>query len=219
MGSWERNARTSVIEAALWCSLGLLAAPAARWMTRRWPGLLRAASLAPWVYGFGLPFAALMRGAVLPREFGLEGFRAQDWLTGALSATGLVAGVALALRARPTGWDRIDPVDAVLDEARWGLYRAAGMAWISSLVPGAAIGLGLMVLEGYLRAGNRGAPRTWVSSQPLGLLRPAASFLFFILTRNAWLTALAQAGLILALSAFSSPERRNDPRSGSSTEG
>jgi hypothetical protein len=167
----------------------------------------------------GLPFAALMRGAVLPREFGLEGFRAQDWLTGALIAAALVAGAALALRARPTGWDRIDPVDAVLDEARWGLYRAAGMAWTSSVFPGAAIGLGLMVLEGYLHSGTRSVPRIWASSQPLALLRPVASFLFFILTRNAWLTALAQAGLVLALSAFSSPERRNDPRSGSPTEG
>jgi hypothetical protein len=209
-----------MIEAGIWCAAALLAAPAARWVTRRWPWLRRAAPLAPWVYGLGPPFAALMRGAVLPREFGLDGFRPQDWLTGALIAAAVVAGAALALRTRPRGWDRLDPVDATLDEARWGLYRAAGVAWTASMLPGAAIGLGLALVEGYLRSATRGAPRIWASSQPLALLRPVGSFLLFVLTRNIWLTALAQAGLILALSALPSPgSTRNDSRSGSSSEG
>jgi hypothetical protein len=206
-----------MIEAGIWCAAALLSAPAARWVTQRWPWLQKAAPLAPWVYGLGPPFAALMRGAVLPREFGLDGSRPQDWLTGALIAAAVVAGAALALRARPHGWDGLDPVDAVLDEARWGLYRAAGAAWTASVLPGSVIGLALALVEGYLRWGSTGALRIWAASHPLALLRPAGSFLLFVLTRNIWLTALAQAGLILALSALSSPGRnRNDPRSGSS---
>ncbi|MEX0788160.1 MAG: hypothetical protein WD040_05115 [Anaerolineales bacterium] len=203
-----------MIEAGLWCAAALLSAPAARWVTRRWPWLLKAAPLAPWVYGLGPPFAALMRGAVQPREFGLEGFRPQDWLTGALIASAVVAGAALALRTRPTGWERLDPVDAVLDEARWGLYRAAGVAWTAAVLPGATIGLALSLVEAYLRSGTRSRPRIWATSEPLALLRPAGSTLLFILTGNVWLTALAQAGLILALSALSPPgESRDDSRS------
>ena len=209
-----------MIEAGIWCAAALLSAPTAQWVTRRWPWLLRAAPLAPWIYGLGPPFAALMRGAVLPREFGLEGFRPQDWLTGALIAAAVVAGAALALRTRPTGWEQLDAVNAVLDEARWGLYRAAGVAWTASVLPGAAIGLGLSLVEAHLRKGTRGGPRFWAFSESLALLRPAGSTLLFILTRNVWLTALAQAGLILALSALSSAGRgQNDSRSGPSSEG
>ncbi len=197
-----------MIEAGLWCAAGLLAAPVAGWAARRAPALKRAALFAPWIYGLLLPFAALMRGAVTSREFGLSGHAGRDWLIGSLFAGALVAAGAIALHRRTYGWEHLDPVDAVLDEGRWGLYRAWGVAWTSARLPGAAFGLGLALMEGFLRGGGAVRPRAWAAANPLALLRPAASFLFFVLTGNAWLTAIGQAALIVAVGALD--RRRRD---------
>lgn len=197
-----------MIEAALWCAAGLLAAPVAGWAARRLPALKRAAPVGPWIHGLLLPFAALMRGAVTPREFGLSGHAGQDWLIGSLFAGALVAaGAMMAARRRTYGWERLDPVDAVLDEGRWGLYRAWGVAWTSARLPGAAIGLGLALVERYSLSRGAVRPRAWAAANPLALLRPAASFLFFVFTGNAWLTALGQAALIVAVRALSGRRR------------
>jgi hypothetical protein len=203
-----------MLEAAFWCAAGLLAGPVAGWAARRVPALKRAAPLGPWAHGLILPFAALMRGAVTPREFGLSGHAGQDWLIGSLFAGALVAaGAVMALRRRTYGWERLDPVDAVLDEGRWGLYRAWGVAWTSARLPGAAVGLVLALLEGFLRSGGAVRPQAWAAANPLALLRPASSFLFFILTGNAWLTAIGQTVLILAVGVLSG--RRRDTGSAS----
>ncbi|MGH2626405.1 MAG: hypothetical protein ACRDHY_07125, partial [Anaerolineales bacterium] len=127
-----------MIEAALWCAAGIVAGPVAAWAVRRAPGLKRAAPLGPWAHGLLPPFAALMRGAVTPREFGLSGFDGSDWLIGSLFAGALLVAGAAALRRRMYGWERLDPIDAVLDEGRCGLYRASGLAWTSDRLPGAA---------------------------------------------------------------------------------
>jgi len=203
-----------MLEAAFWCAAGLLAGPVTGWAVRRVPALKRAAPLGPWIYGLLLPFGALMRGAVTPREFGLSGHAGQDWLIGSLFAGALVAaGAMLALRRGTYGWERLDPVDALLDEGRWGLYRAWGVALTSARLPGAAIGLALALVEGFLRSGGGLRPRAWVTANPLELLRPASSFLFFVLTGNAWLTAIGQAALIVAVGALSG--RRRDTGSAS----
>lgn len=191
-----------MLEAALWCGAGLLAGPVAAWAARRAPALKRAAPLVPWIDGLLLPFVALMRGAVTPREFGLSGHAGREWLIGSLFAGALVVAGAAALRRRTYGWEHLDPVDAALDEGRWGLYRAAGVAWTSGRLPGAAIGLALAWVEGFLRRGGPVGPRAWAKANPLRLLRPAASFLLFVVTGNAWLTAIGQALLIVAVAAL-----------------
>lgn len=196
-----------MIEAALWCAASLAAGPIAAWAARRSPDLRRAAPLALWIYGLLPPFGALMRGAVTPYEFGLSGLAGADWLIGLLLGSAALAAGALLLRRRTHGWERLDPVDAVLDEGRWGLYRASGVAWTEGRLPGAAVGLALSLAEGYGRLGGGRRPRAWAAAHPLALLRPAASFLFFLLTGNAWLTTLGQAGLILAIQALSRRER------------
>jgi Tfp pilus assembly protein FimV len=65
---------------------------------------------------------------------------------------------------------------------------------------GAAIGLGLSIVEAGLRSGSMSSLMSFARQRPLAFLRPAASFLFFVLTRNAWLTAIGQAALIVAVS-------------------
>lgn len=163
-----------------------------------------ARALAPWVYGLLPAYLALITGAISRRDAGLYGFRALGWLIG-LAADGIALAVfAVGLRSRrgtraaaqTVEAGLPDPLRGALDEPRWALYRAAGRSWIGDATLGVGFGLGCALVEWALtrspwRPEARANPQTW-----LLLARMAASSLFFALSGNLWLTALAQGGLL-----------------------
>jgi hypothetical protein len=145
---------------------------------------------APWAHGFGPAYLALLSGAIRAREAGLLGHAPLAWVGGALACA---VWLWLATFRRPGAVDWPEPNRGVLDEPRWTLYRAAGSQWVGDPQIGGLVGLALALSEWGL--GGRAQGRVeWQT-----LARLASSSLVFALTRNFWLTALAQAGLLILL--------------------
>ena len=191
-------------ESLLWVALALGALPfissiesSAR---ARWPSLWPAAlPIILWIAGLGPAYLALTRGAVLARSFGLYGSRGVfGWVLSAVLCASLV-GAVWALRRRLVAHVTEDEVAGVIqDEARWALYRAAGVLWFGPW--GLLVGMALGGLEWGLRSQPWGATgrsdrRTWQL-----LLRLAISSLLFGLTGNFWLTWCTQTAGWAALS-------------------
>lgn len=145
---------------------------------------------APWAYGFGPAYLALLSGAIRAREAGLLGHDPLAWVGGALACA---IWLRLATVWRPDAVRWPEPNRGVLDEPRWTLYRAAGSQWVGHPQIGGLVGLALALSEWAL--GGRAQGRVeWQT-----LARLASSTVVFALTRNFWLTALAQAGLLIVL--------------------
>ncbi len=189
-------------EGLLWAALALAGRPVAQ---RYWPRLKQRAGewgpwlagLAPWADGLLVPYLALISGSILGRDMGLYGQGAGLWLAGAL-ACGLALGVlTLVLRRRHLSIHLNTPLELILDEPRWALYRAAIAQAAASFPAGILGGFLLASLEWCLRrrpwtAKQRGELSLW---EPL--LRAALSAALFAATRNLWLTAATQAALAL----------------------
>lgn len=176
---------------------------AARWawlgLPRSWRSQAEALRpLASWAHAILPAYLAVVRGAVLGRDFGLYGPGLAQTAAGLLACA---AGVAAALVARR--WISPPPASLLLvlgQEPRWALYRAAGALWLGSSMPGVALGLGLAGLEvGLLgrwwKAEERSRAASW-----LPLLRAAFSAVLFLATRSFWLTAATQAVIVAGLS-------------------
>lgn len=186
---------TEVPESAGWVALAVLAPAAIQLLWRRlrvpaWQPYLD--SLAPWLYGIGPAYLALITGAVRARHFGLAGRPALVWAAGLVFCSAWLLVSARWLK--PAGrWPK--PARGVLDEPRWALYRAAAAGWIGSPPLGALLGLGLAAGElglGWVaRPGQKALP--WEA-----LARAASSSVLFVLTGNFWLTLVAQ-GMALFL--------------------
>jgi len=204
-------------EALIWCALAAFspAASAAAWP--RWRARLGRAGealqlAAPWLHGVGLAYLALLRGAILSRDAGLRGHDLVAWVVGGLGCAAVLGLLEATLRrpAREVDWP--DSVQALADEPRWTLYRAAGALWLNSHPLGTGLGLGWGLLE--LAAANLTQLRQACQDPRAGgsllhqirrhpdaggrMLRLAASSLLFLLTRNFWLTSLSGA-ILLAL--------------------
>ena len=161
-------------------------------------------SLAPWLWGIGPAYMALISGAIPARFFGLTGRSPLAWFGGAIicgALIGLTASIQWPKGAWPT------PTRGVLDEPRWALYRAAGIFWIPNPEWGLLMGLALALLEWTIRfrpwkGALKETPRRWRvdAHWPPGmwetLARMAGSSLLFGITRNFWLTAVSQAVLL-----------------------
>lgn len=145
---------------------------------------------APWAHGFGPAYLALLTGAIRAREAGLLGHDPLAWVAGALAT---VIWLWLATLWRPDAVHWPEPNRGVLDEPRWTLYRAAGSQWVGHPQIGGLVGLVLAVSEWGLSGRVQGRVE-WQT-----LARLASSAVVFALTRNFWLTALAQAGLLIVL--------------------
>lgn len=210
---------TLVWEAALWAALALSAPTAASWL---WPRLRprlgewgsAAEALGPWLHGLLPAYLALVTGAVSGRDAGLFDHSWGDWASGVLACgAGLVAAAILAWW-RPLPLRIPSPLDGALDEPRWALYRGAGALWAGAWTPGVFIGLGLAVLEWMAvvqpwrrRSSSEAtlAGRRWrilggLAPEEWGILfRMALSAALFLATRNLWLTAATQAGVLALL--------------------
>jgi len=145
---------------------------------------------APWAHGFGPAYLALFSGAIRAREAGLLGHQLLAWVGGALACA---IWLGLSTVRRPPGESWPEPGRGVLDEPRWTLYRAAGSQWLGHPQLGGLVGLALALSEWGL-AGRLHGRVDWLT-----LARLASSSVVFALTRNFWLTALAQAGLLILL--------------------
>jgi hypothetical protein len=194
-----------IAEALIWTGIAL-AAPlvvdrAWDWLSSRlghWSQPV--ADAGRWVYHLGIPYIALITGAVAARDMGVTGMTGVEWLRGGIVCAGVigVAWIALGLRRVElsyAGWGQ-----AAMDEPRWALYRGAASLWADPLWAGPLLGLGVGLLEWILwlqpwaqRA--RPAPAEWTN-----LVRVCGSTLLFLLTRNLWLIVLTQACLSLLLS-------------------
>ena len=145
---------------------------------------------APWAHGFGPAYLALFTGAIRAREAGLLGHQPLVWVGSTLACA---IWLALATAWRPLAGHWPDPARGVLDEPRWTLYLAAGSQWLGQPQIGGLVGLALALSEWGLGGWVQGRFE-WQT-----LARLASSSVVFALTRNFWLTALAQAGLLILL--------------------
>jgi hypothetical protein len=198
-------------EAGLWVALSVLAPVVA---AVAWPRLVgrlggwapMAAQAGPWLHSLAPGYLALLRGAVLGRDYGLYGQGWDGWLSGAAVCAGtLVAGGWLLRRLTlPTAIVLPAPADGLRQEVRWGLYRAAGALWSGAAPGGVAVGLILAMVEWALarRVWAGGAWRTPAAWVPVA--RMALSGALFLATRNFWLTAVAQIGLLFLARAAGS---------------
>jgi hypothetical protein len=228
-----------VIEAVLWALAAVVAPLAGAWLLARpettWPGRIarkvEASGAAAWVYGLGFTYAALLRGAILPREAGLSGHSLPDWAAGllitavvclAVPGAARLAGRLAALRrwlapvsggqASATG----GPVEGILEESRWALYRGLGGYWTASPWGWGMTGLVLALTEMGLRGRVWHGPRAWAARRAAYLGHAVLSFLLFGLTRNAWLAAIGfvicQAVWLGASVSLSEPEGGEEGR-------
>jgi hypothetical protein len=188
-----------ILESVVWAAISVGAPAAAAWMWPRVPEPWRARAetlrpLALWAHAILPAYLALVRGAVLGRDFGLYGPSAARAVTGLLACA---AGVGAVLVARR--WisaPMVSPLVPLGEEPRWALYRAAGILWLGSAGPGVALGLGLAALEVGLasrwwNAEERARQASWFP-----LLRAGLSAVLFLATRSFWLTIATQVAYL-----------------------
>jgi hypothetical protein len=217
------------VESALWVvlSIGLYALGAdIAWHYRRprpgrlghwaeaikgWPHCHWLLEAVRFLYYIGIPYAALLRGAVLPRLMGLTQL---DWVKGIGLGTALGGGTFLLLaliwwwyaRAIATlplsareqrgaslgddstnGWILLREV--VYLETHWAFYRSAAILFLDSHYAGVFLGFLLVTLEWSINP----AWRTGLSLPPRSVsifMRWGIAFvtaIIFLLTRNLWL--------------------------------
>jgi hypothetical protein len=187
------------LETALWIAISVGGPPVAAWIWPRLrerlpPGVSVLLPLSPWLHSIGPSYFAILSGAVLGRDYGLYGVGPARFVAGVLACAGGSAVAALARR-----WLRlpeIGPINVLLEEPRWALYRAAGLLWLPGPVAGVALGVGLALMETGLRAkwwqpAARHQAETWFP-----VLRACLSAVIFAATRSFWLAAAAQFGIL-----------------------
>ncbi len=193
-----------IAEALLWTGIALAAPLVVGFFRGRLASRLGdwsqpGASVGRWIYSLGIPYVALITGAVAARDVGLSGRTGVEWLRGAI-----VCAAALGAAWVAVGWRRVElpyarPGQAAMDEPRWALYRGTASLLADPRWSGPLIGLGIGLLEWVLRHRPR-ASRTWpVPAEWTDLARVCGSTALFLLTRNLWLIVLTQAGLSLIL--------------------
>ena len=157
-----------------------------------------AARVSPWLRNLGLPYLALMLGAVAARDMGLRGHSLLDWVFGLLLAGG-VAALGWRLR-QAQAWP--ESTQAALDEVRWALYRALAWGWSGSLVVGLLVGFGVSLIErALMRASETGTLRLVRDDGPW-LVRSLTSGAMFGIAHNLWLNVLARLAAPLGLALW-----------------
>lgn len=197
--------------------IGLLAAErASRGQGSLWDTAIGSitAEIALFAFAIGLPFAAVIAGALSIDLLGLgaswsdgqhiAGFTADEWLRSALIATAVVAFVLMALRlstrdAEHTSLHRegafLNARNAFYEQVHWAFYRAPFVLLLNDAVVGAAAGIGFIALEwlahALIRKGHRRSHAQWWL-MVCCLLAGAA---LFLLTRNLWLMIAADLAI------------------------
>jgi hypothetical protein len=168
------------------------------------------AEVALFAYYIGLPFAALIAGALSLDLMGLgaswtdgqhiAGFTVDEWLRGIVIAAGVAGFVLMALRlslpnAAGTSLHHegafVSMRSALYEQAHWAFYRAPFMLLLNDAFLGAISGAALIGLEwlahAFIQRGDtRSHARWWVML--CCLLAGAA---LFLLTQNLWLMIAA----------------------------
>lgn len=201
-----------IVEAALWTGTALAAPELLRFVWGRWGGpvggrLQALLSFGRWFRSLGIPYLALITGAVAPGDVGLSGHSGAEWLRGVVGCAAVLGVAWAAARRRRVALPYPMPVSAALDEPRWALYRGTGGLLADPRWVGPLIGLGLGVMEWTLWQrpwvqGARPQAEAWAR-----LARVCGSSALFLLTRNLWLIVLTQVGLSFILTG---PRRPSD---------
>ncbi len=146
-----------------------------------------AATLSSWLRSLGVPYAALLLGAVAARDMGLYGFSLLEFGVGLLFTGGVAV---LNWRLHPAQ-DWPNAAAAALDEVRWVLYRALGWGWSGSLIVGLVAGLVAALLERLLSRASRSGTLRVQPEDGRWLLRVLASAALFGVAHNLWLNLVS----------------------------
>ena len=154
--------------------------------------------VSPWLRDLGLPYLALMLGAVAARDMGLRGHSLLDWVFGLLLAGG---AAALGWRlGQAQGWP--ESAQAALDEVRWALYRSLAWGWSGSLVVGLLAGFGVSLIErALMRASETGRLRLVREDGPW-LVRALTSAALFGVAHNLWLNVFSRLAAPLSFALW-----------------
>lgn len=168
------------------------------------------AEIALFAFNIGLPFAAVIAGALSTDLLGfgaswsdgqhIAGFTADEWLRGALIAAAVALFVLMALRLSTRNAEHTTLLhegafqnarNAFYEQVHWAFYRAPFILLLNDAVLGVAAGIGFIALEWLAhsliqRSATRSRARWWV--MVCCLLAGAA---LFLLTRNLWLMLAA----------------------------
>ena len=187
--------------AIFWCIISIGAPVTARVLEPRlsprfgkWRDPL--VEITPWIHGLIWPYLALIGGVILGFDAGLYGHNTSAWIVGFFACAAGLAAAALVLREKPLN-DHVllAPIDAVHEEPRWALYRSAAFLWVAEPILGVALGVLMAFMEWALfNTPWKARPSTRSSAQ---LLRILFSGIIFLITRNFWLTAGTQLGLLV----------------------
>jgi hypothetical protein len=164
------------------------------------------AEVALFAYYIGLPFAAVIAGALSLDLMGLgaswiggghiAGFTMNDWGRGALIAAGVALFVLIALRLSLRNGANADLQhegayvsvrNAFYEQSHWAFYRAPFILLLNDAMLGVITGTAFIALEWLAHAlaqkGNpRGRARWWMM-----LCCALAGGVLFLLTQNLWL--------------------------------
>lgn len=144
--------------------------------------------LSPWLRNLGLPYLALVLGAVAARDMGLRGHTLLDLGLGLLAAA---ASVALGWRLQPAqAWP--SPAQDALDEVRWGLYRALVWGWSGSLLIALVVALATSLVERALERAIKIGTLRLESDDRTWLVRTLTSTAMFAAGHNLWINVLAR---------------------------
>lgn len=189
-----------------------------------WPHRFWLYQIFRFAYHVGLPFLALIKGAMSPRLLGLSGL---DWIEGIGAGVLLGLGAFLLLvwgwshysrslgrrkverprlaevhiLSQPWGWPLI-LLEIIYLEAHWAFYRSGPLAVLGDYW-GVFAGLGIVLAEW---ATNPELRRNLGTERQGGILWTGSLALviaiLFLFTRNLWLCALIHLGLEIGLLAI-----------------
>lgn len=172
------------------------------------------AEIALFVFTIGLPFAAVIAGALSIDLMGfgaswsdgqhIAGFTADEWLRGALIAAAVAGFVLMALRLTTRNAENAtlhqegafqNARNAFYQQVHWAFYRAPFILLLNDGVIGVAAGAGFIALEwlahAMIQKGElRSRAQWWL--MVCCLLAGAA---LFLLTRNLWLMIAADLAI------------------------
>jgi hypothetical protein len=187
------------VTAALWL-IAVLAAPvAARRLRPALPESLatQATAWAKAAYGLLPLYGAWVTGAIVARDAGLRGVDRPRWIFG-LAVCVFLLLVLLLLARRPAAVEAARRWFAgergwwpLLEEPRWGFYRAVAAVLIPLSAVSQLLGLGFGVVEWLLRRGppsDATPAAAWAALARLGV-----SAGLYALTGNLWLVLAAMA--------------------------
>lgn len=190
-----------------------------------------AAEVGSFAHGVGIPFAAMVGGALPQTMLGFgeswfgagqwAGFSPQAWLRGVGAwAAALAFTLAVIWVARRASSDRLSHPPrsalaalrvALYSEPRWALYRAFPILLFSDAYLGSVVGFGVAVLEQALWASRAEAPHPPDARlRSFGLvLNLGLSSVLYLATQNLWLMVAGHAVVLAFIERqFASPAHR-----------